>query len=783
MLVPVITEPGNQGRLRASYMGEDVSSGYIAGPAGEQSLKDIWRVLRKRKWWILSFCLGGTSLAVLACILLTNQYKSTATVQVGKDETVEVSLNRNSGGPTLSESDTKTDIATHIAVLESDNIALAVIQDLHLENYKPFAFKPTWLGWITGSNARIQDELNRHLPLSESPARRERLLTLFSKKLQVKNPPDTRLITVSFLNPNPQLAASIANTVVDEYVKFESQSRSSTEASQWLESQLQQLKEKMDNSQKELADYERETGLNSLLLKSIGEAGGAGAVTHIPVLDKLDTLNQELTQAEANRVAKEAIYHLTQTRDSNIVANLASSSLPQIATSAAITQGNGLELLQSLRQQKAQLELAYSDANTRYGARNPRILELQNQLASVNKQIAEELEQINLRAKNDYLLALKNEEGLRAAFANQQAAASKLNESTVRLQMLAQQATSSRQLYDALYGQLQEANVQAGLRATNIRIADAARPPASPARPNPPLYVAIGLAAGLLFGVSSAFVREHMDETVRTHLHLLPLTRLPVLASIPNVPDALLASSSKRGLLQRKTEQASPLLTRPRSAMAEAYRTLRTSIALASAGRPLHTLLVTSPLAGEGKTSVSYNTAMAFACAGKKVLLVDADLRHPQLHEYFHCSQSPGLSDVLAEDKPFASLVQPHPLVRNLYLLPAGEPSPTSGELLASAKLDDLLNMLKQSYGLVILDSPPLLLTADAVALSAKVDATLGVVRAEVTNKTAVERAAAVLERASRHSVGMVLNGVNTHSIEYYQAYGHNGGGKYYEEN
>lgn len=192
---------------------------------------------------------------------------------------------------------------------------------------------------------------------------------------------------------------------------------------------------------------------------------------------------------------------------------------------------------------------------------------------------------------------------------------------------------------------------------------------------------------------------------------------------------------------------------------------------------------MTSPLSGEGKTSVSYNAAVAFACAGKKVLVVDADLRHPQLHEYFNCSQSPGLSDVLAEDKPFAPFLQPHPTVRNLFLLPAGASTPASGELLSSAKLDDLLNMLKQSYGLVILDSPPVLLTADAVALSSKVDATLAVVRAEVTNKTAVERAAAVLERASGRAIGIVLNGVNTHSIEYYQAYGHNGGGKYYEEN
>jgi|UPI000478D55B capsular exopolysaccharide synthesis family protein len=782
MLIPLTPGHDHSNGVQIAFVPSDRVMDNRISSDKEGSLKDIWLVLRKRKWWIFSFCLGGIALAVLACIVLTNQYSSTATVQVGKDETVEVQLSSNAG-PSLSESDVKTDIATHMAVLQSDSTALAVIDKLHLESYKPFAFKPTLLGWITGSNRRIENELNQHLPLSESPARRERLLAIFAKKLTVKNPPDTRLITVTFLNPNPQLAARIANALVDEYVKFESESRSSREATQWLETQLQELKQKMDDSQQALSDYERETGLNSLLLNSIGASGGAGAVTHIPVLDKLDALNQELTQAEANRVAKEAIYHLTQTKDSNIVADLASSSLPQIATSSAITQGNGLELLQNLRQQKAQLELAYSDASTKYGARNPRILELQSQLANVNKQIADELEQINLRARNDYALALKNEEGLRAAFAAQQAAASKLNESTVKLQMLAQQASSSRQLYEALYGQLQEANVQAGLRATNIKIADSARPSATPARPNPPLYVAIGLAAGMLFGVSTAFLREHMDETVRTHLQLQPLTRLPVLASVPRVHDSLPEQKSERGFLPKRIGKTSPLLAKPKSALAESYRTLRTSIALAAAGRPLHTLLVTSPLAGEGKTSVSYNVAIAFACAGKKVLLVDADLRHPQLHEYFNCSQSPGLSEVLADDKPSAALIQPHPTVRNLFLLPAGEASAATSELLGSAKLDDLLSVLKQSYGLIIIDSAPVLLTADAVALAAKVDATLGVVRAGVTNKVAVERAASVLERASSRAMGFVLNGVNTDSVEYYTAYGHNGGGKYYEEN
>lgn len=781
MPVPVPVDPGKRYPSQPRYL--SLTSPRRITPAGEEeSLKSVWRTLRKQKSWISWFVLAGVVLAVLACIVLPKQYESTATVQVGKDQTVQVELS-NVSGPTLSQSDTKTDIATHMAVINDNNTALAVINDLNLENHKPFIFHPTLLGYVTGSNKRIEDE--KGLPLAQAPARRERLLKLFSKRLIVKNPPDTRLITVSFLNPDPQISAKVANDVVRQYVKFESEGQAGGVGLSLLNADLDSLRKKMDHDQTGLADYEKETGLNNLVLKSMGEGSGGGNITHIPILDKLDTLNQELTAAEANRIGKQAIYNLTKTRNSDIVAGLANSSIPAIASSAVITQGNGLELLQNLRQQQGNLRLEYSADVTKYGPKNPRIIELQNELVSVDKQIKDELVQIDLRARNDYMVARQNENGLRAAFKQQQSEASRLNQSAVTLQMLVQQAAASRQLYDSLYQQIQEAGVQAGLRATNLRMMDVARPHSTPQKPNPPLYVAIGLAAGLLFGISSAFVREHMDETVKTPLQVDPLTALPVLASIPRVEGhrnkALMTGDTilSRGL----GSETSPLLTRPRSATAEAYRALRTSIVLANAGHPLRSIMVTSPLIGEGKTSVSYNVAIAFAHAGEKVLLVDADLHHPQLHDLFGKRQTPGLSDVLTGGKPLESVIQAHPTVPNLSLLAAGAAPPQPAELMGSSKFDALLALAKQTYSLVILDTAPLLLVADGLLLADKADATLAVIRADMTNRTAVERMTEVLERNGSHAIGLVLNGVDTQSIDYYHAYGHKGGDRYFKEN
>lgn len=754
----------------------------IAPASEEESLKNVWRTLRKRKGWIIGFVLCGIGFAILACIVIPDQYLSTATVQVGKDQTVQVDLNANSE-PTLSESDTKTDIATHMSIIRDNATALAVIKDLNLEQRGPFTFHPSLMGWITGSNRRIEAEQN--LPLSQAPARRDRLLRMFSKKLIVKNPADTRLITVSFLNPDPDLSATVANHVVRQYIKFESEGQAGGVGIALLSQELSGLKEKMQGDQKQLANYEKQTGLNHLLLRSIGEGSGGGNITHIPALDKLDTLNQELTAAQANRIGKEAIYDLTKTRNSDVVAGLAHSSIPAIATSAVITEGHGLSLLEMLRQQQGNLRLEYSADVTKYGAKNPQMVELQSQLSNIDKQISDELKQIDLRARNDYLVALRNQNGLEAEFQKQQKLAAQLNQSAVTLQMLVQQATSSRKLYDSLYQQIQEAGIQAGLRATNLRVTDIARPHPTPKKPNPPLYLAVGLAAGLLVGVSSAFVREHMDETVKTHLQVDSLTPFPVLASIPRISGQRQKTlhSGSSIIANSVISEMSPLVTRPRSAAAEAYRGLRTSIVLANEGRPLRSLVVTSPLIGEGKTSVSYNIAIAFAQAGERVLLVDADLHHPRLHDYFGKSQAPGLSEVLSGAKTADAAIYRHPSISNLSLLPAGSLPALPAELLASSQFDAIFLALKQKYSMIILDTPPMLLVADALLLAGKADASLAVLRADMTNRTAVERLTESLERHGCRSIGIVLNGVNTSSIDYYHAYGHRGGDRYFKEN
>ena len=763
----------------ARYVPRDAENRNLEGSAfrlGEdESLKGVWRVIRKQQRLIALGGLCGLLLAFLVCLLMSRQYAAVATIQVGKQDASQLSLLRNAAPAPPSVEEVKTDITTDVAILQSDSVELAVVKDLDLQNKRPFAYHPTLVGALYGANSRMDAE--KGLPLEEAPATRDRILKIFDKKLKVQNIPDTRMITVTYLSPDPKMAADIANAVVREFVSVQSRTQATAEADRWLAVQLDDLKKNVETTQGRLADFEQQSGLNNMLLGAIGQGGGGGA-THVPALDRLDVLNQELTAAQSNRLAKEAIYHLTQTQNSEVVAGLSTNAVPGNADSGVAVKGAGLELLQSLRQQQSALRLSYADMTTKYGAKNQHMLETQNQLVSLDKQIGEELVKINGRARDEFLLARQNEGDIRQAFNQAQREAGKLNASTVRLQVLTQEAAASRQLYDALYGRLKEVNIQAGLRATNIGISDPARTPSSPTRPNPPLYLGIGLLAGLFVGLSSAFVREHLDDTVSTAIQLNTRVRLPVLGNIPYTQELLWLSDGNDG--GKTTSETSPLITDRRSVGAEAYRALRTSIMLSSAnGRP-RSLLVTSPVLGEGKTTVAYNTAVAFAQAGKNVVLVDADMRRPHLHDLFSVPNSPGLSDVLTGAATTEQVMRKHPTVATLSLLTAGMETPMPAELLSSRGFDELVTALGQKYDLVIVDSPPMLLVTDARILAGKLDATLAVIRAGKTSGTILDHLSEMLESSGSRPVGLVLNGIDTKSVDYYEAYGHDGGGDYY---
>lgn len=756
----------------------------------EESLRDILRVWRKRKYFILSFALGALALGLLVCFMMRPQYTSTATLLVDKDASSGLDLGSLAGMASAlgGSDDVKTEIQTNAAVLQSDTILLQVVSELNLQSVAPYKYKPGWFG----GKARINAE--QGLPLEKAPATRERILKIISRRLKVDPKQDTRLIEVTYRDYDPERAAAIANCIVNTYIHeyLEMHYQSTARASDWLSGQLGTLKANVDDSQRKLADYERKTGLTVLMLGMSmetngvsGTSGGGGSASsasggvHIPAVDKLAALNAELTSAEANRIAKEAIYHLTQTQSPEVVLGLGSSDLSSMGGGSAVTsQGNGLAVLQALREQEAAIKVNYGDIATKYGAKNPRLGELQGQLAALNEQIHQELQRINQRAQNDLTLAQKAEGAIREEYAKQEDVVNKLNDNMVQLEILAGEAISSRVLYEELQTKLQEAGVTAGVRATNLDLVDPARPPAKQARPDWLIYPAIAFGAGLLLGIAGAFIRENLDDVVVTSEQVQQISGYPILAAIPLIR----AGDNAPPASSAEYQESSLLVSQPKAPAAESYRALRTAIQLSAIDSPLQALIVSSPLPKDGKSMVCYNLAIAFAQQGKRVLIVDADMRKSKIHRLFRVQKSPGLSEVLAGRVSFETAVRPHSAVENLWLLPSGIVPPNPSELVGSSHWDDLLTLMRGRYDLILIDTPPILLVTDAVILSSKVDGAIVVIRSGVTARTVLARISEWMDRSTGRQLGFVLNAVDTRSVEYYYAYGYYGDSKYYGE-
>jgi succinoglycan biosynthesis transport protein ExoP len=757
-------------------------------------LRDVIRVLRKRRNLILLCTLIGVALAYLYCSVTRATYTSTATLLVDKQGSSGVNVSSleeisSMGGG----DDLKTELTTHSTVLQNGTTTLLVIHSLGLD--KVYQYRPGLLGW----DRAIKAELG--LPLDQATATRERLLAIVDGKLKVEPVPETRLVTVQYTDTDAQRAADVANSFVREYIHeyLESHFEATARASDWLGGQLNNLKAKVAESQKDLSDYESKTGLSVLMLGMGGGSsspggGSGGAVStggggHIPAVDKLAALNAELTAAEADRITKEAIYQLTQTESPEVVSSLGSSPLAAAGGATVINEGQGLGVLQGLREQEATLRVQYGDFQSKYGANNPHIAELQGEMGELNKAISEELKRINDRAKNDLELSRRTEEGLRKAYDDQQTAVNKLNDDTIQLEVLAGEALSNRELYDQLFTRLQEAQIQAGVSATNLDLVDEARPTAVPTRPDWKLYPAIGFGLGLFLGLVFAFMRENLDESIVTPEQVQKIGLLPVLSDIPLIqPEDLQSDKQPGGGLAPGLApgvdplEQSLLLTKPKAPAAEAYRALRTAILLSVADDPLRVLLITSPLGGDGKTTISYNLAIAFAQHERKVLLLDADMRKPSVHTLFRASKNDGLSEVLTGSIPFARAIRPHDYLKNLYLLPSGISPPNPAELIDSRRFDALLQEAKSQFDLVIIDSPPVLMVTDPVILSTKTDGTIIVLRSQKTTGPVLKRAVEVLSHSPGRKLGFVINGMDTKSVEYYYSYGYYGDNKYYGE-
>jgi succinoglycan biosynthesis transport protein ExoP len=735
----------------------------------ELTLREVGMMLTRRRGIIYTSLAGFLLLAILALIVSTRRYRSVGEIELQKDSPSSLGIQTDSGDTPSDALEVNMIIQTQARILQSDSLALQVIEDLRLEQTEDYREKWSPIGWVLGLFSSKGAPDTKGASLENSPHRRMRVLKTFHRKLTVKPIAGTRLIDVEYLSPDPQIAAAVVNHLLQGLIEkgFQARYNATMQASSWLSAQLGDLRAKTQELQAKVVKLQQESGVFAL-----GEVDREGKdQVYSPTLEKLQMATQAEAQAQANRILKGAINDVVKTGNAEMISGLSGSSM---LTGSSSGLSNSFTLIQNLRLQEANVQGQLQELSAKFGPAYPKLAELRGNLGAVQGAIQNEVNRVALRAHNDFVVAEETEQKTRIDFDADRREAEALNSKTIEYQMARQEADQTRSLYDDMLRHLKESGLLAGLHSTNISIVDWATASDKPAKPVMLLYLFGSVALGLAFGSAAALLRDVTDTRIQD---LRDISR-----ELGPIPLCVLPYQKERAALPAEASlfarSALPALDSPHSLFVESLRSLRTSLMLSRSGAPPRSVLVTSPLAGEGKSFLSWNLAILFAQQGKRVLLCDADLRRPWLHRNLDIEPRVGLSTVLAglSVNHGASEVIPVQEVPGLFLMPAGPLPPYPSELLASHHMAEVLKVWESQYDLVLLDAPPVLQVTDAVVLSSMVNSVLLMVKHQRTPLAALEKSYGMLEEvhsASGRKINIVINGVKEQPVEGHVFYEH----------
>jgi len=718
-------------------------------------LRAYWYVLKKRRWIILSVLSVIFTIALVGTLKEKPIYRAQTMIEIEKQNPEILSVQELFQLENVSD----TYLETQYRILKSESLAKRVVGSLHLELVKEL--NPAANDRPAGANA-IPARATAGMTLE--PHLLQAVVRNFEDRLRIQPIVRSRLVLVNFDSEDPDLAASVVNSLASNYIQasLDAHWEAMERARDWLSQQLDDLKIALEKSEDELQRYAEANAL--IFLES--DRGSTENIAN----DRLRQLQDELTKAQADRYQKESVFRPVQTGDYG--------SFPGAADNA---------LLQNLALRLSDLETERARLGTTFAANYPRVLQVQNQTNEVRKALASEQKRMADRIANDYGAAVRREALVQQALLAQQNQANEVAVKTVQYNILRREVDTNKQLYDALLTRLKEVGVSAGLKASPIRIVDSAVPPTVPVKPRVFLNLSLALALGICCAVGIAFLQEHLDNTLKTPADVERILHLPALALIPAFaslnghrrgvyglpsPRKLLANGGGKGAVKAsggwyRIDEAGPQF----AVLREAFHSFRTSVLLSTAERPPRSLLITSARPGEGKTTISANLAISLAQLGQRVLLVDGDLRRPCIHKIFQVPPGPGLVSYLTGHQDWPAVIIPT-AIPGLDIIPCGPVPPNPAELLFSERARALFREATEKYTMVVLDSPPILNVADSRVLSVLVDGVVIVVRGNVTPRELVQRAQAHARDAGAHVIGVVLNSIDVQRMDYY-SYGY----------
>lgn len=722
-------------------------------------LRDYLAVVLKRKWLILSLIVVVTSLVAIQMYRLPSVYEATTTIQIEQKsksilQTKDLTIKGGSDPAYW---------MTQLKLLENPELARQVILALDLQNNPAFLGGQSRGGFVSTLRRIVSREKAAAAPAPDaggvpvvsdvsfnaaalSPEQMQRLEPYedtLRENLLVEPVEKTSLVTIAYKHTEPEIAMKVANTLAAVFI-YNDNSREATgsnRASDTLAKQISELQLQIQRDEETRINYKRNNDL------PLGQLQGQNFTA-----SRLGTLSAQLLEAEAQRKDLEAAYRAAQNTPDIW-------SIPQVQDSKTVQRLR--EKIEALNERRAALTVQYTEEW-------PEVKKIDRQIDQLNKELQNAPREIVTAMKTRFEAATAKESKLRGAYLQERGAANAQSLAETSLNDLNQKIESARQTYQLYLQRKRELEVTSSDRTDNVSVTTPARLPRSPIGPPRVRNIMIALLLSLGAGIGLAFLLDYLDDTLKSiedvdrHIHL------PTLALIP-APRAERKMLRGRGLIAEPSDSAAlALIEDVRSPIAEAYRHLRTSLLLSSAGQPPKTVLVTSSQPSEGKTTTAVNTAMMLAQTGADVLILDCDLRRPRIHAHFNLANTRGVSNYLSGETDIGSLIQTSDKMPNLKVITSGPVPPNAAELLGSDEMRRFLALLNENFSHIIIDSPPAISFTDASILSTLVDGVMLVVHGGRSSRAVVRRAKQQLLDVGAHIFGIVLNNVKIESNDYY---------------
>lgn len=779
--------------------------------SSETSLSEVLITLRKRRGVLILCALLGLLYGLYKATSQVKMYEATGRIQVRTGSSNEYRVNA------IYNMDSGNKLTTEVNILQSEALLLTVARDLDLPN------NPYFFGGKPGKGLRPHYSL-------DDPNIRQAAIGTLQGSLKVALVLKTDLITISYSSLDPKLSADVVNKLIAEYIQrsYETRYASTQHVSQWLSGQLDDLKRQVETSEEQMMDVQKRLGIIGLdpthsqivagvedlsrasnearvarilaesryrtlsgmgadavdpsgldtPIGSLGSGGssgsggsnGSGSSGSIGGMSGGTGVSSSATGSGSGQAIGSPNQSLGATGGTTGYGTGASNRSTSMAATPGDT-GSGASAVQGLRSQLANLQANYALQQTTLGPNNPTLVGLRQEIDELKRQTALEQKRMLVASRENYIIARNSENATTASLAAEQDNAYKLRDDLVQYTLRQREYESNRALYDALRQRLRTAGVQAGLESLEIDIVDPALPPASPTMQPKSTIVIISLLFSLMAGAGLAFLLESLDTGLRSIAEIEQITQLPSLAIIPRARKSTTDNLPNLSTAQRNIS----VLTQPKSQFAEAIRSLRTSLLLSSTGAPPKIIVFTSATPSEGKTTTASNLACVLAQGDTSVLLIDADLRRPNVHHRFGLNGKVGVTTLLTGSTLLENTVQRIPEVPNLHILPSGPVPPFPTEMLTSQAFKDLLEQCGKLYTHIVIDSPPVLSVTDGILLARMANAVALVIRHGKSSKHVVRRARDLLLRAGAPITGIVLNAVDLNAPEYYGYYGYSG--------